>query len=266
MATSLMNSMRSACCALALLSLVACGGRGIDLGGHRPATPAPPSADTPSLHPLAGSWTDSNGHGQLFVAADGAVYGLRRGSDTNHLLRGTLAAADGQWLSGHVDAVDMLTPDTVQHWSVTGSFQPRSQLLLASNTAGPLMNAVYDALSERATDVALLPPSHDATVFGNNRTSTSYVATLSADGGVRLSNQRDGQRHCQVHGRLTAPSATLSILEASLVFAGDGCQFPSGTSVQGLAQYDPDNTSLTLFGMSENGDSAIVLYANPARP
>lgn len=249
--------------ALLALSLAACGGTGSLEGPTMPGSAPAPPASGAGAHPLAGSWTDTNGHGHLFVAPGGEAYGLLRGTDTNRLLRGTLTAADGLVPSGRFDAVDMQMPGAIEHWSVSGSYQPRSQLLLSADGGGPWLNGVYDALSDAATTVASLAGRYEITILSNAPSATTYLGKLSHDGSVDLVGWQDGQEQCHLRGALAAASPPLSILNASLVASGVGCQIPDGTSVNGLAQYDPDNNVLILFGMSESGGVALVLYANP---
>lgn len=263
-----MNSLRNRLAALALLSLlglVACGGTGSLEGPATPSSPAAPPTPPADVHALAGSWTDTNGHGQLFVAPGGEVYGLLRGADTNRLLRGSLTAKDGLVPSGGFDAVDMQAPGALEHWSVSGSYQPKSQLLLTADGRGPLLNDVYDARSEGASTVAALAGRYEATLFGNGPSAVTYLAALSEDGGIDLVGWQEGYEQCHIRGALRADSPTITILNASLTASGAGCQFPDGTGVKGLAQYDPESQVLTLFGMSESGGAALLLYANPIR-
>lgn len=261
-----MTYLRQILGALALLGLVACGGTGSLEGPAMPGSPPAPSAPPTSgasVHPLAGSWTDTHGGGQLFVAPNGEVYGLLRGTDTTRLLRGTLTASDGLVPSGSFDAVDMQVPGAVEHWSVSGSYQPQSQLLLSAQGKGPLLSDVYDARSEGVSSVAALAGRYEVSILGNAPSAITYLASLSDDGGVDLVGWQDGYEQCHIRGALTAASPTITILNASLLASGVGCQFPDGTNVKGLAQYDPDNNVLILFGMSESGDVALVLYASP---
>lgn len=261
-----MRGIRQTLGALALLGLVACGGTGSLEGPAMPGSPPAPSAPPTSgasVHPLAGSWTDTNGRGQLFVSPDGEVYSLLRGTDTTRLLRGTLTASNGLVPSGSFDVVDMQVPGAIEHWSVSGSYQPQSQLLLSADGRGPLLSDVYDAHSHGVSAVAALAGRYEVTIFGNAPSVISYLATLSEDGGVDLVGWQAGQEQCHIRGALTAASPTITVLNASLVASGAGCQFPDGTNVKGLAQYDPDNNVLILFGMSESGDVALLLYASP---
>lgn len=260
-----MRHLRTVLGAWALIGLVACGGNGAIDGAAAPDSPPAPSTGAASVHALAGAWTDSRGDGQLFVAADGQAYGLLSDSGTNRLLRGTLSAQHGLVSPSGFDAVDMGVPDSRQRWSLTGSYQPQSQLLLASDSGALVVSAVYDARSAHGADLAALAGTYEVTLYGNGRPTITYLATLGDSGGIDLAGWQDGQEQCRLRGALTAASPAVNILNARLLASGAGCQFPDGTGIQGLAQYDADHALLVLFGMSGSGDGALVLYANRIR-
>ncbi len=268
-----MNTIQHLLCTLALLGLAACGGRGdggLDAGdalGNPPgaSAPSPSSGEPASEHPLTGAWGDSASRTVLLVAPAGAVYGLLSSGDTIEIVRGTLLAANGLVNPSAFDAVDMLTPGAWRRLSVSGSFQPKSQLLLASDTQGPLVNAAYDPTVVRPTEQGENAGPYEASVFSSNGLAGSYSATLDSDGRIGLLSQSEGKQHCAIDGHLDATSATIAIMDVALVFSGEACQLPAGTAIKGLAQYDPGNNLLWVFGMSEDGRTAILINAERVR-
>lgn len=272
-----MNTLRHLLCSLALLGLVACGGHGGhggdsgtgNTGGAAPSErPWPPPANEPAApHALTGSWGDSGTASVLLVAPDGAVYGLLSQGTTVEVVRGTLDAANGLVPSGGFDAVELNTPDTFRPLSVTGSYQSQSQLLLSSGTQGPLVNAVYDPVSDRSTAPGETTGTYEATVFTSNALYADYLGNVDDNGNLNLRYRGDNpaRAHCQIVGQMTTPATDSAILNVSLAFVGEGCQLPDGSTLKGLALFDPFNNQLSLFGMSEDGRTAVMVSAHRAR-
>ena len=89
--------------------------------------------------------------------------------------------------------------DSRQRWSLTGSYQPQSQLLLASDSGAPVVSAVYDARSAHGADLAALAGTYEVTLYGNGRPTITYLATLGDSGGIDIAVVDEGRRAVEQH-------------------------------------------------------------------
>lgn len=246
--------IKTLCCALALVTLSACGGGGSDSSGS--ASFVQPDSSGGVAQGFYNG-TDNAGDVVTGVVLDTGVYYfvyVNQTANTLGLVQGTASRANGPLISADarnfVIGENSVTPDNIAFSSVAQSSLNGTITPVASGGTSVNFTTQYSTVYDQAPSLAAIAGTYTG-VAGSIKGGEAVSVTITAAGAV----SGRGTSGCVFTGTAT-PHGSKNVYDATLTFGGAPCLSPNRTLTGVLGVND--NAIVAAAPLADRSDAFVL--------
>lgn len=234
----------------AVVFLSACGGGGSD---STPTTQTPATAQS-----AEGFWSGTTTDGtvvNLAVLENGEAWGLY---GTSSSLVGALygtTTVSGSSLSGSGRGFNFST-QTASSATITGTVTSKANINIVASD-GSQFTGTYDAGYDQPATIANFAGTYSGLAVTGSIAPQATTVVVDASGNVS-SSYVSGTNTCNTTGTATPRASGKNVANLQLTFTGNSCALGNGTTVTGVATYNPTKRQIIAMGLNTGKTDGLI--------